>query len=172
MTVPYLRLAEVNDINEIDVIINEAKEFLKKQNIDQWQNGYPNEESIKADIRQRIGYVLVVNQTVAGYAALWQGIDPDYLQIDGQWNESEFNHYTALHRISLSNNFRGQHLSSFLISSLITISRERGYHDIRIDTHENNQVMQHVITNSGFIFRGIVTMHRDNTKRRAYQLTI
>ena len=39
-------------------IINQGKEKLKNEDIDQWQNGYPNEESIKRDIENSYSYVI------------------------------------------------------------------------------------------------------------------
>ena len=34
-----LRKADINDVDAILDIINQAKQYLKSQNIDQWQNG-------------------------------------------------------------------------------------------------------------------------------------
>ena len=42
--------------------------------------------------------------------------------------------------------------------------------NLRIDTHENNRVMQHLITKSGFTFCGHITAD-DGTDRLAYHYT-
>lgn len=47
------RLAEKSDLDKIMEIIEEAKDYLKTLGIDQWQNGYPNEEKILSDIENR-----------------------------------------------------------------------------------------------------------------------
>ena len=46
------------DLDSVIKIIDEAKEFLKINNIDQWQNGYPNKEVILRDIENDHSYVL------------------------------------------------------------------------------------------------------------------
>lgn len=173
MSATYLRQATQADLPKISAIIADAKAYLKEQKINQWQGNYPLSADLETDIQNGISYVLVIDGEVAGTAALHQGIDPHYLEIeDGQWANGPEANYTAIHRIALSSNFRGQHLSGKLISGLITISGVLGYTDVRIDTHPDNKGMQHVITSNGFTKRGIVYMAEDDPKRFAYQLLI
>ena len=40
------------DIPAILTIIEDAKALLKSLQIDQWQNGYPNQEQIENDIKE------------------------------------------------------------------------------------------------------------------------
>ena len=73
----------------------------------------------------------------------------------------------------MSPNFRGQHLSEKMISGMLTLSSQLGYQQVRIDTHPDNKLMQHLIIKSGFIYRGNVLMDEDPTDiRRAYQLIL
>ena len=43
---------------------------------------------------------------------------------------------------------------------------EKGYSDFRVDTHEMNQIMQHVFEREGFVYRGQVIVEG---ARKAYQ---
>lgn len=173
MPVSYLRKATIADLPAITHIIDDAKMYLNSQNIDQWQDGYPDQPTLKQDLEDGITYVLIINGTIAGTAALHQGIDIDYLKIeDGSWLNGINARYTAIHRIALAQDFRGQHLSGKLMSGLITISRLLGFKDIRIDTHPDNSGMQHVITSNGFEKRGKVYLHDGKDLRYAYQLLI
>lgn len=176
MSATYLRQATNEDLSEIKTIIDEAKAFLKKQGIDQWQNGYPAYEDLETDVNNGITYVLIVDGKIAGTAALHQGLDVNYLNIhDGEWVNGVHGRYTAIHRIAMSSEFRGQHLSDKMVSGLITISGVLGYKDIRIDTHPDNMGMQHVITTNGFTKRGTIYMAEadgEASPRYAYQLVI
>ena len=173
MPATYLRLATDADLTAITTIIHEAKGFLAEQHVDQWQHGYPSDDDLAFDLQNGITYVLVVDGEIAGTAALHQGIDPNYLEIeDGEWANGVHGRYTAIHRIAVSSAFRGQALSDKLISGLITISGVLGYKDVRIDTHPDNKGMQHVITKNGFTRRGIIYMHEPKEPRYAYQLLI
>lgn len=173
MSATYIRQATSQDLPQIRAIIADAKSYLKKQGIDQWQDGYPSDQDLVDDIKNEITYVLIVDGTIASTAALWQGIDISYLKIeDDSWINGIDARYTAIHRIALSGDFRGQHLSEKLISGLLTVSRTLGYHDVRIDTHPDNLGMQHVIKTNGFEYRGVIYMHDGSAKRFAYQLLL
>ena len=37
-----MRIAEIKDLDEIMAIINDGKKALKKDGVDQWQNGLPD----------------------------------------------------------------------------------------------------------------------------------
>ncbi|MBU9790021.1 GNAT family N-acetyltransferase [Lentilactobacillus sp. G22-6] len=176
MPATYLRQATNEDLPTIKKIIKEAKAYLKQQGIDQWQNGYPDDEALETDVKFGITYVLIIDGKIAGTAALHQGLDVNYLNIhDGEWVNGIHGRYTAIHRIAMSADFRGQHLSDKMITGLITISGVLGYKDIRIDTHPDNFGMQHVITTNGFTKRGTIYMTEkghEATPRYAYQLII
>lgn len=50
------RRSEVKDIHKIMMIIKQAQNYFKENNIDQWQNNYPNEEVINDDINKKLFY--------------------------------------------------------------------------------------------------------------------
>ena len=80
-----IRHANINDVEEIVKIIDQAKAYLKSKNIDQWQHGYPDATDVINDINNGHGYVLV-DDRVVGYAAIIYGHDDNYDYIeDGQW---------------------------------------------------------------------------------------
>lgn len=102
---------------QLKKIIKEAKAYLKQQGIDQWQNGYPDDEALETDVKFGITYVLIIDGKIAGTAALHQGLDVNYLNIhDGEWVNGVHGRYTAIHRIAMSADFRGQHLSDKMIT--------------------------------------------------------
>ena len=48
----------IEDIKNVMQIIDDAKEYFRKNGIDQWQNGYPNSDVIYGDIKNNSSYVL------------------------------------------------------------------------------------------------------------------
>ena len=168
----YIRLAKKEDLDQIMIIIGEAKKLLKKDGIPQWQSGSPNREMLAEDIAKERAYCLVADQTIAGVAVLLTIPDPNYAQIDGSWaNTSE--QYATIHRIAISTEFRGQHLSQFMMSNLISRGLMLGIKNFRIDTHALNQRMQGLIKSQGFNYRGIVQVDQtENSARNAYELNL
>ena len=53
----FLKTSRKN-LQQIIKIIGEAQEYLAIHNIDQWQNGYPNEEAILRDIINNESYII------------------------------------------------------------------------------------------------------------------
>lgn len=167
----FVRPGVVKDVPAILEIIASARQFLGSQNIDQWQGRYPDEAAVQADIDAETNRVLVVDGQVAGTASLIDGPDPFYKRIDGAgWQGN--GPYMMIHRFALSGRVRGQQLSRFFMSNLISEAYAAGYRDLRIDTHAQNQIMQHVILGNGYQYRGIVYLDEPVPERNAYQLLL
>ena len=172
MSLIYIRKAAKNDLDQIMPIIDEAKKFLKEDGNPQWQSGYPNVDAISTDIEQDAAWVLIVDQKVAGYTAVTSGPDPNYHQIDGRWN-NDLDPYVAIHRVAISNEYRGMHLASYLLSSLISLHYAEGVRNYRVDTYRRNEIVQHLVKDAGFIERGTIK-HDDpiDPYRVAYELNL
>lgn len=172
MTLIYARKAKINDINKIVPVIDDAKAFLKKAGSTQWQSGYSNEETITQDIKKNVGYVLIVDHHVAGYAAVIAGIEPTYQVIDGQW-QNEQDKYATIHRMAISNQYRGMHLGNYFFSNLISLQVANNIFNFRIDTFKKNAVMQHLAKSHGFIERGTVKVEDPiDPERVAFELNL
>ena len=61
-----IRKSTYEDIPSILEIIQDAKDYLKSQNIDQWQGPYPEAEDIQEDIDRGVSYVYEENDKVIG----------------------------------------------------------------------------------------------------------
>lgn len=85
----YIRQTRKEEVEEVVEIINAAADFIASQGSPQWQNGQkPTKETILNDIERKESYVLIVEDQIAGTAALVSGVDPVYTKIDGSWKES------------------------------------------------------------------------------------
>lgn len=173
MATIFLRKARPEDVDAIMAIVNDAKELLKKDGSPQWQDGHPNRENFLQDISREISWVLVVGNEIAGTAALQLTPDSAYSEItDGMWFNTA-NPYATIHRVCISNHFRGQHLAKFLFSNLITIGLSLGYSNFRLDTHAKNLRMQKLAQDWGFVRRGIISVDdKIDPKRIAFELNI
>lgn len=169
----YTRLATKDDLTQIMDIISDAKVFLKKSGSSQWQNGYPNEEVILNDIKKGNGYVLLVGDKVAGYAAVIAGVEPTYQEIDGVWKKDD-DLYATIHRICLSANYQGQGLGKIFMSDIISLQYANGVRNFRVDTHHLNKPMQRLASDYGFEYRGIIRVDEDKEcpERLAYELNM
>ena len=124
MAETYLRRAQLQDLPAIMKIIDDAKELLKKNGSPQWQNGYPNQETLTQDIAMQTNWVLINDNKVAATATLQLTPEPTYRNItQGQWQQPD-EPYATIHRVAISSNYRGQGLSKLLFSNLLTVGKE------------------------------------------------
>ncbi|MBE5966261.1 MAG: GNAT family N-acetyltransferase [Lachnospiraceae bacterium] len=161
------RKATTADADGILKIIRQAQAYLKSRGIDQWQNNYPNLETIQKDIREQIGYVLVKDSLLLGTAAVSFDGESTYDRIyEGEWKSIW--PYGVVHRIAVHEEYKGQGLSSVMLERVEEICLEKGVHSIKVDTHEENLSMQKLLEKNGFAYCGVIYLE-DHSKRIAFE---
>lgn len=158
------RKATYDDLPAIMQIVDEAKALLKADGSSQWQSGYPNKFTFIADIDAGASYVLTVDDKVAATAMISSKEESGYSALkEGQWQfpESEYGSYAVIHRVAVSQDYRGQHLIDHLFKNLFRTISALGYKTVRIDTHTMNARMQKAIDRSGMTLSGVVTLDHD-----------
>ncbi len=163
--------AKEENIDAIVKIMDEAKQYFKVHDIPQWQNenGYPNAEDVEGDIDKCGAWIIQDERQVVGYSFIDVYQDPNYAYIEGKWlNDSS---YVVIHRTCVENAYKGKNIASHFIEKAKDICKEKNVHNIRVDTHEKNISMQHLLGKNGFVKVGIIYVE-DGSPRYAYQLVI
>ena len=70
------RKATLPEIPQIWEILQKAIQHRKVDGSNQWQDGYPNLEVIKADIEKEAGFVLTAGENLVGYCAVLINNEP------------------------------------------------------------------------------------------------
>lgn len=153
-------------IDDVMKLFNDAIYYFKENNIDQWQNGYPNRQSIIDDIKEGNSYILIDHDKILGNMYFRIGIEPDYNYIEGKWLTST--PYAMIHRIVIDHDSKGKHLANHLLDYVINKCKENNIDSIRIDTHKDNQSMQRFLKKNGFIYCGIIYLE-DGDERMAFE---
>ncbi len=157
--------AKPSDVSRIMQLIDEAKEFLKKSGVDQWQDGYPSLAIITQDIAAGSGYVIWDQETIIGYACISFDGEAAYDTIDGAWLSIQ--PYAVVHRLAVDSSRKGQGLASRLLQYAEELCAQRGIHSIKIDTDQRNEVMKHLLPKNGYTFCGDVTF--EGSPKIAYE---
>ena len=162
-----LRKSVNEDINNIIQIIDEAKEALKEQGIDQWQNGYPNADVIRNDILNNHSYVFIKNNEIVATSAVSFDGEKTYDKIyDGNWISND--EFAVIHRIAISNKYKGTGIASEIIKMIEAICLDKNVHSIKVDTHEFNMPMQKLLKKNDFKYCGVIYLE-DKSKRVAFE---
>lgn len=158
-----IRKAREGDLGRIMEIYDFARGFMAETgNPNQWINGYPQRHLVEEDLRKEELYVMEEDGHICGVFTFPIGPDPTYAVIEnGAWPEGE-TEYGTIHRIAGDGSVHGilPRCVDFCFQ-LIDV--------IRIDTHEDNKIMQRQMEKCGFLYCGNIRS-RNNTPRRAYEL--
>lgn len=159
------RKAEISDKDIIWEIIQQSIERRRIDGSKQWQNGYPNEQTVESDIAKNFGFVLTVNDEIAVYVALIFNDEPAYSTIDGAWlTNGEF---VVIHRVAVSEKFAGQGLAKKLFDVIEDYVKSQNVHSIKVDTNFDNYAMLKILENKGYIYCGEVLLN--SGMRKAFE---
>ena len=157
-----IRATQPTDMAEIMKVMDAAKTIMRQSgNMHQWGDGYPSESAINADIERNGSFVVEDDGRIVGYFAFLPSPEPTYdIIYDGEWLDDQ-QPYHVVHRIASYPDAHG------IFTSIMDYCF---YHDtnIRIDTHRDNTIMQHVILKYGFTYCGIIYLLSGDA-RLAYQ---
>lgn len=148
------REAKKEDIESILEVISHAKEYMKRNNSTQWNENYPNKETIINDIENNIGYVLIVKNLIRGYIVVDFSDDEVYKNIKGKWKT--FGNYAFIHRCAIHKELRGQGYGSELFKFAEKLALSKNIRSVRVDTAPENETMKHLFNKNGYEYCGIV----------------
>lgn len=160
-----IRPTAYTDLPFVMEIYETARRFMSQTgNANQWIDGYPPEQLIIDDIEKGFSYVCVnENHEIIGVFYYLQGEEPTYQNIyNGTWLSAE--PYGVIHRIASSGKQKG--IAETCINWCL---KKCG--NMRIDTHRDNKVMQHILQKLDFEYCGIIYL-KNGAERLAYQKVI
>ena len=156
-----IRKTEAADLEQIDVIYNNAKAFMRRTgNLLQWNGEKPNAQTAREDMERGIGYVVEENGEILAVFMFSTDVDPTYNKVyGGKWLKDGA--YGVIHRIAVKEQGRG--IMGLCVDYCFDICK-----DLRIDTHSDNLPMQHALLKRGFVYCGIIHL-ANGDERLAYQ---
>ena len=157
---------EIRELNESElpealILYENARAFMRRiGNETQWRSGWPPESVLKEDIEKHRLYGVFEDGKLRAVFAYWFGrnAEPSYCEIDGKWPDNEA--YGVIHRIAAAE-------GSGAGKAALREGIEKSGGHLRIDTHEDNKAMRHVLESMGFRHCGIIYLP-DGSPRHAY----
>ena len=149
----------LSDVPIIMGFIHDAQLYLASLNIDQWQDGYPDDEKIKLDISNSDSYIVIDDtETIIGTTVFTTKKESAYKSIQGEWITNENAEYGVIHRLAVGEKYRKLGLARFVFKECHKRLKERNIGSLRIDTHEGNKGMQHLLKDLGYVYCGIILL--------------
>jgi len=160
-----LRKAVLSEIPAIWEILQDAIEQRRLDGSSQWQDGYPNELSIKNDIENGYGYVFTEDESILAYAAIIFDKEPAYENIEGKWLTDD--DYTVVHRVAVSKLAKGKGIATKLFESIEGLSVENKIYSIKVDTNFDNTPMLKILDRLKYTYCGEVYFR--GSARKAFE---
>jgi len=160
-----LRKAAFSELSTIWIIIQQAIEQRKQDGSKQWQDGYPNEQTIRDDINNGYGHVLIANGVIIAYAAIIFDVEPVYNDIKGHWITND--DYVVIHRVATSNIAKRKGIATHLFKLIENMCIEQKVYSIKVDTNYDNIPMLKILNKLDYTYCGEVFFR--GSPRKAYE---
>ena len=168
-----LRTTKEYELERVMKIIEEGREFLKEQGVNQWQHGSPSRDVIINDINVGISYIYEKSGELVATAMLTT-LDEDYENYPTFWSENSS--YLAIHRLATSKQFRNQGIAREFMEDIYLFAKSQNIKYSRIDTHLDNKIMRKFLSRFGFEEKGIIKLTMKNIledkERVGYELEV
>lgn len=149
-----LRKAQPSDAQKIWEILQQAIEKRRLDGSLQWQDGYPNPETVKADIEKGAGFVLENGMETVAYSALIFNDEPAYSSIEGKWLSDR--DFLVVHRVAVSESFRGKGVIKEMFRLFEDHAVQNRVLSIKVDTNFDNTPMLAILEKLGYSYCGKV----------------
>ena len=169
------RKAVPADLDVLPALYDKGRAAIARFGIDQWQNGYPAREDIEKDMADDVLWVSedteVPGKIASVFALIFTG-EPTYERIvDGTWLTGDSRNYAAVHRITVSPDFRNRGVAGRTMAFAKEMSGKAGFTSLRIDTHQGNLAMRGMLEKNGFSHCGTIFLE-SGAPRVAYEILL
>ena len=154
-------IANLNDLKEVMEVIEDGRKLLKEEGNGQWQDGYPNTDDLRNDILNQQLYCVTLKGLIIGVMAITGREDAYHYLYEGEWLTNL--DYLVMHRIAVRESNRESGVGTLLFQIFEEVAQKNNIHSLRIDTHQNNDIMVHLLKKCGFTYCGKVILppHKD-----------
>ncbi len=129
------RFATREDLPILFTLYKSGIEGMQKAGIDQWDNEYPNAQTIEEDVTNGDLHVCICEGKISAAFALNRLVDEEYNTT--AWEKPDAN-FIAMHRLCVSPDFQRMGIGKACMLEIERFALENGYNAIRLDTFSKN----------------------------------
>lgn len=159
-----IREANINDLEQVLIIYQDARDKFAIDKTYQWKDGYPNKDTFNEDLKINKVFVIEDSNKILGVMTILLDEELDYRIIDGKWKNDD--PYITIHRIAIKKEYLGQGFATKLITFAKEFAIKNNIFNIRIDTHNQNKDMKKMLQRNGFEYCGIIYLRNKNMDKR------
>ncbi|NND63605.1 MAG: GNAT family N-acetyltransferase [Flavobacteriaceae bacterium] len=142
-----IRLAKVQEIEEIMSITRACAVKMISEGIYQWNEHYPHIEAFQNDLMRNELYVLIEENKLVGSITISTVKDEEYIPI--KWlTEDNLNYY--IHRLAIDPTFQHKGYARKLMDFAEDFAKKKQANSIRLDTFSKNRRNQRFYESRGY----------------------
>ena len=164
-----IRKAEISDLENIMKLYNSCVGGMLKNDIDQWDETYPNAEIISDDLKLGSYFVAELNGKIVGGVNIDQQQDPTYLNINWKDNSNQF---LVVHRLGVQEENWGDGIGKALMMFCEELVKEQGLSSIRLDTYSGNPKAMGFYLRLGYNELGTIDLKPNKKKYHCFEKII
>lgn len=157
MSAETIKAASPGDVAEIMGLIRSVSESMSDDGIDQWDDIYPDSDTIEQDISQGALFAYFSDGKIAAIMVLNESFDPSYDTVD--WSP-RIKRPRFVHRLCVSPMFRKKGIAKTLMEYAEKEAIGNGFDSIRLDAYSKNPAAVKLYQNLGYRMAGEVDLRK------------
>ncbi len=130
-----IRKAYKEDLIKIMKMYESCVAGMIKNGIDQWDDTYPDTQTIAQDLENQTYYVAEEKKVIVGGINIDKNQDLTYLDVN--WEDTS-NQFLVVHRLAVKEEFWNKKIGKNLMLFTEKMAIKRGLKSIRLDTYSGN----------------------------------
>ena len=157
MLQPNFRLAQHDELEQIFSIYENAIFEMNNLSIDQWDEVYPNKETLEEDISKQQIHMVTSEEHILAAFVINQEYDPRYSI--GNWKYLDASFY-VVHRLCVNPKFQNQKIATLTMKYIEEQVKKNGIDSIRLDAFILNPFAVKLYENLGYEKVGTVMFRK------------
>ena len=145
------RKGTADDLDMVCAMVEAAKERMRAQSIDQWDEFYPTREDFESDINENTLYIAQEDGEPVAVYVISEECEHEYLEC--RW---EYDKACVLHRFCVSPDRQGRGIGKQVLEKIEDQLSGMGYGSVRLDVFSKNPYAQRLYEKNGYVRRGHV----------------
>lgn len=137
-------------------IVKEATRRMDEQGIPQWDEVYPDRETLARDIEKREMYVIEMDARVAGFIVMNEEQPPEYGAVEWTYPGRA----VAIHRLTIDPDVQRRGLATRLMDFAEETAADKGCDCIRLDAFTRNPAALALYETRGYGKVGVVRFRK------------
>ena len=164
-----IQKAKISEIGDIMLMYKSCIEGMLANNIDQWDESYPNKDIIMQDLIAQTYFIVIEHNIIIAGINIDQNQDKTYLPLE--WKDKK-NQFLVVHRLAVKEFFWGKGIGKSLMIFTEKLAIKKGLNSIRLDTYSGNPKAMNFYKRIGYNEVGTINLKPNKNKYHCFEKII